>query len=516
MTSGQYANTIAHIFGSDIDSRIPLAPLQRTDGLLASSAAAVGVTGGELIGIQRAAAAIAAQVVDAAHRDFLVPCKPLAFDKPDDVCAGKFLSSVGRLLFRRPLDQEKLNALVGDARKSAELLDDFYAGLAVVLEGMLVDPLVLMVTDVAEPDPERPGQQRLDAFSLASRLSFFLWDAAPDDGVLKAAESGEILTPAGRARLVEKMLASPRLEAGVRAFFDDMFAFDDFENLSKDAAFYPSLVRPALADAREQTLRTVFDHLITRKNDYRDLFTTRATFMSPALAPIYEVPTVPGWVPYEFPSSAPRPGLLTQVSFLALHAYPTRSSPTLRGKALRELLLCQRVPPPPPNVDFSALEDPSSPFRTVRDRVNFHLQNPVCAGCHKITDPMGLALENFNGGGQYRDHENGVAIDASGNLDGKTFTTLDGLSQTLRDHPAVPNCFVRRLYSYGTGGPLSRSDDSGVAELTAQFAKAGYRMPDLLRAIVLSNGFLQVTAPAVSAAASASQLTGPDKEGVAE
>src|SRR5690606_38126526 len=132
----------------------------------------------------------------------------------------------------------------------------------------------LFIHDGLEPDPERPGRLRLDAFSYASRLSFFLWNAAPDDMVLKAAESGELDTAQGRARVVDMMLASPRLEAGVRAFFDDMLGFDAFANLAKDPIAYPAETGVTLLDAREQTLRTIYDHLVVRDGDYRDLFTT--------------------------------------------------------------------------------------------------------------------------------------------------------------------------------------------------------------------------------------------------
>jgi hypothetical protein len=295
------------------------------------------------------------------------------------------------------------------------------------------------------------------------------------------------------------MLASPRLETGMRAFFDDMFAFDDFDNLAKDPAIYPSITGATLVDAREQTLRTVIDHLLVQKKDYRDLFTTRDTFMSPNLATVYQVPAIPGWTPYQFPEGGPRLGLLTQVSFLAVHSHPARSSPTARGKALRELLLCQRVPPPPPNVDFSIVEDPRANYHTARERLDAHRVNPVCAGCHRITDPMGLALENFDGAGQYRTAERGAAIDASGSLDGKDFTTVAGLAQALHDHASLPSCLVKRFYSYGTGGPVSPNDDPAVTALTTRFAQAGYRVPDLLRMIVLSDAFSAVVDTPASA-----------------
>jgi len=496
----QYANTVHYIFGRDIEVGNPFAPLRRTDGLIATGAASAGVTTGELQQLQRSAATIAAQVIDKGNieqktpsrRDFLIPCKPVDVTTADDACAMKFISQTSRLLYRRPLPQERVVQLVANAHKGANDLKDFYAGLGTVLEGMLIDPKVLLIADVTEPDPKNSGKQRLDAYSLASRLSFFLWNAAPDDAVLKAAERGDLFDAKKRAKVVDMMLASPRVEDGVRAFFDDMFGFEDFGNLAKDPTIYPMMTGAVIKDAREQTLRTLVEHLLVEQKDYRDIFTSRKTFMSPALATVYQVPTKPGWVPYEFPEGSPRVGLLTQISFLALHAHPARSSPTYRGKALRERLLCQRVPPPPANVDFSALENPDPRLRTARERLQAHSENPVCGGCHKITDPMGLVLENFDGAGRFRTTEKGANIDSSGALDGKQIETVSGLGQAMHDHPALTSCLVRRMYSYGTGGPLSRGDNPAVEALNKAFGESGYRLPGLLRMIATSEAFYEV------------------------
>lgn len=495
ITSEQYLNTLAHTFGPSIDLGSKFPPLQRTKGLLANGAATAGVTAAQLEQYQRTAASVASQVVDAEHRNFLISCKPESEKAADKACAAEFLGEAGRLLYRRPLTEVQVAEAADKASVAAAELEDFYAGLAIALEGMLISPEMLFIVENAEPDPDHAGQERLDAYSLASRLSFFLWNAGPDAALLDAAESGEIQTDKGRARIVNMMLASPRLESGVRAFFDDMFAFDDFDTLAKDPLVYPSFTGVTVADAREQTLRTVVDHLITKKGDYRDLYTTRSTFLSPALAALYQLPATPGWSKYEFPADSPRAGLLTQISFLAVHSHPGRSSPTLRGKALRELLLCQPVPPPPPNVDFSLIENPESEYKTQRDRVNAHLENPVCAGCHKITDPMGLALEAFDGAGRYRETEKGNLIDTSGSLDGKSFDGVVGLSNALRDHPALPSCLVERVYSYGSGGPSSSSDRDLLSYFNTRFMEQGYTFPGLLRAITMSDAFSRVTEP---------------------
>ena len=505
VTADQYRNSLAYIFGPSITIPAAFAPVTRTDGLLGVGTSLAGVTASQMEIYQKTAATAAAQVVNERNRHFLVPCAPKDPAAADDACARQFLAAVGRLAYRRPLPDDRLNEYVAEAAESATRLKDFYIGLSASLEGMLLSPRVLMVSERAEADPAHAGRQRLDAYSLASRLSFFLWNAAPDDLLLKAAASGELHTQKGLAKTVDRMLGSPRLEGGMRAFFDDMFMFDEFNNLAKDSAIYPVFTGVAVQDAREQTLRTVIDQLVVQDKDYRDLFTSRSTFISPSLAAIYKLPTTPGWVPYEFPADSPRMGLVTQISFLAGHAHPGRSSPTLRGKALREILLCQAVPRPPANVDFSAVENPSSNVKTQRARVALHLTNPVCAGCHKITDPMGLALENFDGAGQFRTTEKGEPIDPTGSLDGKNFQDVKGLAAALHDHPQVPSCLVKRVFAYGTGSPISSDEQNTVDYLNKSFSAGGYRLRGLLKTVIMSSAFSTVAAPEPAKVAGASE-----------
>jgi hypothetical protein len=493
MTTQQYLNTVTNVFGSSVEMDMKFPPLRRTDGLLANGAALAGITTSKIETFQRAASTVAAQVVSPERRQYLIPCTPQSETAADPDCAKQFFAQTGRLLHRRKLSAEELNGYVTAANDAATRLKDFYAGIELVLESMLLSPEVLFIVETTEGKSDEHGRQRLDSYSLASRLSFFLWNAGPDDMVLTAAEKGELDSERGLRKVVDAMIASPRLEDGMRAFFDDMLGFDDFDALSKDPTVYPFFTGATAADAREQTLRTIVDHLINKQADYRDLFVTRETFISPALAPLYQIPASSGWTEYEFPEDSPRQGLLTHVSFVALRSHPGRSSPTLRGKALRERLLCQIVPPPPPNVDFGKLENPDAHYKTQRERVAVHLEDPACAGCHRITDPMGLALEHFDGAGRFRTTENGAVIDTSGDLDGVEFQDAVGLGKALRDNPALPTCLVDRLYSYGSGGAAKPTDRPLIKYFSAEFAESGYKLPDLLRTIVLSEAFRHVT-----------------------
>ena len=493
ITTHQYLNTVANVFGSSVSMELKFPPLRRTDGLLANGAALAGVTAGKIETFQRAASSIAAQVVAPERRNYLIPCTPADEKKSDAECAKQFFSQTGRLLHRRMLTEQELDKYVAAANSAADQLKDFYAGVELTLESMLISPEVLFIVETSDQKPDKDGSRKLDAYSMASRLSFFLWDAGPDDMVLTAAEKGEFDSERGLRKVVDAMIASPRLEDGMRAFFDDMLGFDDFDALSKDPTVYPFFTGATAADAREQTMRTLVDHLIHKQQDYRDLFTSRETFMSPALAPLYQIPASRGWTEYTFPEDSPRQGLLTHVSFTALSSHPGRSSPTLRGKALRERLLCQVVPPPPPNVDFGKLENPDAHYKTQRERVAVHLEDPACAGCHKITDPMGLALESFDGAGRFRTEENGAVIDTTGELDGVHFNDVVGLGKVLHDNPALPSCLVDRLYSYGSGGAAKPADRPLIKYYTAQFQESGYKLPEVLRTIVMSDAFQIIT-----------------------
>ena len=504
LTPDQYRNVIADIFGPTIAVGGRFEPGIREEGLLAVGASKASMTSSGLEQYDSIARGIAAQVVEPSRRATFVPCKPANEKAPDDACTAQFVKKVGPLLFRRSLTDQEVATQVAVANAAAVKLGDFYSGIEMSLVGMLDSLPFLFRGEVAEADPKNAGQYRLDAISKASRLSFFLWDTKPDAELMEAAQKGDLDGESGLSKQVDRMLDSPRLEAGVRAFFTDMLQFDLFGTLAKDTVIFPRYTTRVATDAQEQTLRTIVDHLLVRKGDYRDLFTTRKTFLSPSLGSIYGVAvpkTVSGtWQPYEFPEGDPRAGILMQASFVALHSHPGRSSPTLRGKALRELILCQPVPPPPANVNFAVVEDSTNPnLKTVRDRLTAHRTDPSCAGCHRIMDPIGLSMENFDSAGGFRTVENGQPIDTSGDLDGVKFNDASGLAKAVHDNPATASCLVNRIYAYGIGRAVTRGEIETVKGLFKDFAADGYKFPDLLRRIATSDAFYRVAAPQMGA-----------------
>lgn len=500
LTEDQYRNIISDVFGASIVVGGRFDTPVRTEGLQAVGARNATVTAAALAQYDEMARSISKQVMSEPSRQFLVPCATPGQVEFDEDCTTQLVTKIGRLLFRRPLTDNETASRVDIVRQTTQRLSDFNEGLATGLASLLVSPQFLFIEDVVEDNPDETGTVRLNAFSKATRLSFFLWNRSPDNTLLEAAESGALHSEDGVERQVERMMASPLLKAGVRAFFSDLLEFSEFEFLEKDSLIYPSFGAGAVRDAREQTLRTITDHVITKDRDYRDLFTTRDTFMSSTLGMVYrvQVKAKPGtWEPYQFAADDPRIGIQGHLSFLALNSHPGRSSPTLRGKAIRNMLLCQQVPDPPPDVDFSGFNDPNSPSKTARERLTAHSTSAACAGCHKITDPIGLALEKFDGAGQFRQTENDAPIDTSGNLDGIDYEDSQGLGLALRDNPATTTCLVNRLYAYGSGNQLS-SRSEWMAYLEDRFSADGYRVSALLKRISTSNAFYAVSEPDMS------------------
>lgn len=505
LTELQYKNIVRDVFGPDIEIGGRFDPGMRKEGLLEVGAGQASISASSLDQYSTMARTVAAQVLGESRRASFVGCTPKAADAADAACARQFLSEAGRLLYRRPLVDSELNDLVAGANETAETLDDFYAGLQTALETMLQSPEFLFRWEVREPDPDNAGEWRLDAYSKAARLSFFIWNTTPDMELLAAADSGALHTQQGLARQVDRLLASPRLESGVRAFFFDMLGLDAMSTLVKDTTLYPKYSFKIAEDAQEQTLRTIVNVLLEEKGDYRDIFTTPKTFLTRQLGAVYEVPikgqaggaSADGWQPYVFPEDDPRVGILAQPAFLGLHSHPGRTSPTLRGKALRENVLCQKVPDPPGNVDFNVVQDTSHPdYKTVRQRLTAHATEPMCVGCHKITDPIGLAMENFNTIGGFRVEENGMKIDTSGTIDGVEFDDAAGLAQAVHDHPAATSCVVSRMYAYGVGRAPTKGEETWLKQRAEDvFAKNDYRIVPLLRQIALAETFFDVPPP---------------------
>ncbi len=491
LTLDQYTNTVHDLFGDEIVVSDRFEPDATAEGLLQVGA---GVYALSSYGVERyedAAYSIADQALaDDAVRVRLVPC--VAAAAQDDTCTRAVLDPLGRRAWRRPLTPEESDRLVALTGLAGSTLGDFDQGLAFGIAALLQSPNFVYRVELGEDDPDAPGSRRYTNHEMATRLSYFLWNTTPDDALLTAADAGELTTDVGLAAALDRLLEDPRADEGVRAFFSDMLTLYALDDLNKDPSVFVHMSVDVGPAAREETLQTL-SWLVEEDGDYRDLYTTRTTFIDRKLAAIYAVPapSPDGFGQTELPDDGRRRGLLGQVSFLALQSHPANTSVTRRGLFVREVLLCQSLPSPPAGLNTS-IPEASEEAPTMRDRVEQHLADPSCAACHSSMDPIGLGLENFDGLGGWRDTENGVTIDASGDLDGVPYAGAWDLGQALHDHPNTGPCLARTLFQYAGGRLVGAGETELLDWHAAGFAESGYSVKFLLRDLVTSPGFRRV------------------------
>jgi uncharacterized protein DUF1588/uncharacterized protein DUF1592/uncharacterized protein DUF1585/uncharacterized protein DUF1595/uncharacterized protein DUF1587 len=487
LTVKQYKNTLTDLFGAGLVFP-PLDEEPGTGGFSTTGAAqvATSIQGAEQY--LNAADAVARQIfTDESRRDTVAGCVPrLAADRD---CAARFLTRVGRRAFRRPLTADERDQLVGMAMATALRRNDFWAGLRMATAVVLASPSFIYVVDRG-----RDGGRRLTSHELAAKLSLFLWNTSPDELLLDAADRDELADDAGVRRHVLRLLAAPRAREGMRNFFSELFRLDAAEQVSRDKEREPKVAVRAIGRKMAEETLLVLDHnVFVEHSDFRDLFTTPNTFLDRDMATLYRVRVVDGamFTKIMLPLDGPRRGLLGHASFLAGTSAPDKTSPTVRGKFVREVLLCEPVQPPPPNVDTN-LPPATGQYRTMRERLEEHRADVSCARCHRGIDSIGLAFERFDFYGEYREKENGETIDPSGELDGRPFANPVELGEILSRDPRVPACLMRNLYSYATGRIPEAADQRPIERLRGVFQDSGYKFHDALVALATSPDFTTI------------------------
>jgi hypothetical protein len=490
LTEHQYRSTLADLFGTSA----PVMPVEPdTKPYLFYSIGAASTTLSEL-GTQRyeeAADAVTRSVFsDPGRRAAFVGCELTA---PGDACAADFLKRFGRRAFRRPLTADELNRWVGISQALAQ--PDAWEGLRLAVAGLLQSPYFLYRVELGEPDKEDPARSRLTGYEVASRLSFMLWNTAPDDALLDAAERGELDSREGIAAAARGLLDDERARAAIQAFFHQYLDLGRLDGITRDPASYP-LFTPGITSAMRAEVEMLVDDVVFKNpGDARSIFSTRRTFVNADLAALYgvEAPgaTATNFVEVELPADGPRAGILTLGAFLTMNAHETRTSPTARGKYVRERVLCQTVSPPPPDVDTTL--DPVAPGTaplTVREQLEEHRKNPVCAGCHAFIDPPGFLFEHFDSSGTFREKQWGdLPIDSSGDLDGKPLADARGLATELERDPRVGHCMVTQLFRHAQGRLETGGEEPGIDDLAERFAGASYDFKTLVIELVTHDAF---------------------------
>jgi hypothetical protein len=491
LTSKQYQNTLTDLFGPGLS--FPLLDEEpAVGGFSTTGAAQVGTSfqGTELY--LNAADLLARQVLtDEARRYTVVGCVPRSAD--DRLCAERFLARLGRAAFRRPLDPEEQERFLSMAMSTAQRRNDFWAGLRVAVTAILASPSFIYVVERGRPEADASGRHRLTSWELAARLSLFLWNSSPDELLLDAAARDELADEAGQRRHLQRLLASPRAKLGLRNFFSELYRMDAVERVSRDKAKEPKLsVRAVGRLMAEETLLVLEHNIFVEREDFRKLFTTRDTFLNRDLAALYRAKVMDGgmFTKIMLPEDMPRRGLLGHGSFLAGTSAPDKTSPTARGKFVREVMLCEPVLPPPPGVDTNLPPPEEGDHKTLRDRLEQHRLDFGCAKCHEPLDGIGLAFERFDHYGEYREDENGVPIDPSGALDGKAFASPVELGELMSRDPRVPDCLMKNLYSYATGRIPDQQDERALADLRRTFRESRYRVHDAVVALAMSPAFV--------------------------
>jgi hypothetical protein len=424
------------------------------------------------------------------------------------VCAREIISRLASQAFRRTASERDVNALMAMYQQGAP--EGFEAGIRIALEGILASPRFVFRFE-EPPAAARAGRTyTLSDVDLASRLSFFLWATGPDEDLLHAAESGRLSKPAVLEQEVRRMLADRRSDVLASRFAGQWLRLQDLENISPDVRFYPDFDQQ-LKDSLLRETELFFRHIVREDRPVRDVFAADYTFVDERLARHYGIPGVTGseFRRVQYPDDRRR-GVLGHGSILTLTSHADRTSPVLRGKWVMEVLLGTPPPPPPPNVpDLEATaEAEDGRLRTVRERMEQHRANPACASCHRMIDPIGLALENFDVTGAWRIKDNGTPVDAAGVLyDGTPLRGPDDLRAALlgRSRVLIQN-FAENLMTFALGRRLGYSDMPMVRSVVREAAAADDKFSAFVLAIVKSPAFRMKAAAAATSTADGDRI----------
>lgn len=426
---------------------------------------------------------------DTPSRRRLLVCYPAAASE-EDRCAREILAKLLRRAYRRPVTDADLAGPMAFYREG-RAGRNFDAGIEEALTSVLVSPQFLFRT---ESPPSLVGPEaayRISDIELASRLSFFLWSSIPDDGLLDAAERGELRQPQELERHVRRMLADPRTSNLATNFAGQWLQLGKLESFSPDARLFPDFDDNLRQALREETERFVASVLLEDRS-VLDLLRADYTFLNERLAKHYRIPEVYGtrFRRVALRGGSRRGGLLRHGSVLTVTSYPTRTSPVLRGTWILENIFGAPPPPPPPNVP--TLDNSVSASLPMRQRLSAHRDNPACASCHQTIDPIGFAMENFDALGRWRDYEDGVPVDASGALPGadESHAGIVGLEDSLLERPELfVGTLARKLLTFALGRGVEYFDNPAIRKILRDAEPGGYRFSALVVGIVKSVPF---------------------------
>jgi hypothetical protein len=442
-------------------------------------------------------------ISDNPTRRAVFTCRPTA---PAEArpCAEIIVGNLAGNAYRRPIKEADVSALMDFYDEGAQD-GGFEGGVRMALQAMLASPhFIFRMEEV--PDGIAPGEiYNISETDLASRLSYFMWGAPPDEELIAVAERGRLTKSKEFEQQVRRMLADPRAEALATRFASQWLRLQDLEDIQPDALTYPYFDE-TLSEAMNRETELFFSHLVEEDRPVLELLTADYTFVNERLARHYGVPGIigPEFRKMSYPDEKRR-GLLGHGSILTMTSAADRTSPVLRGKWVLEVLLGSPPPPPPPDVpafeEVGEAED--GRFLTVRERMEQHRANPACRSCHVVIDPIGLALENFDVTGAWRIRDGGNMVDPESELyDGTPLASPEDLRNALLSRPEVLyRVFTENLMAYALGRRLEYYDMPTVRAIVREAGEDGFRLSAFILGVVKSGAFTSAKAPRPAIAA---------------
>ena len=406
----------------------------------------------------------------------------------DSDCARRALEAFLPRAYRRPITDDELASYVKLLDLARAQGDDAEVGLRLAVRAALVSPSFLYRI---EPDPPQNSTRTLDDYEIASRLSYFLWSSMPDEELFARSRAQDLHRPDVITAQVGRMLADAKVSALVENLAGQWLYTRQLAEITPDPMMFPAaMFDQPLREAMRAETHLYLREVLFGDRSALDLLRSNFTFLNQRLAQHYGI-NAAGLGPemqrveLDAESAARRGGLLTQAGWLTLTSHPDSTSPTKRGKWIIAELLCQEPPPPPPGVD-NLEKIPQT--GTMRQRLSQHAANEPCRTCHKIIDPIGFGLENYDPIGRWRDQDQGMPIDASGEIPdtGVRFANGPEMGAALRDDPRFARCVTRKLLTYAVGRGMGMTDTPALDLLTERFASGGYRFRALVETIATS------------------------------
>ena len=436
-------------------------------------------------------------VSETPSRARVLTCRPEPGDAEAETrCAREIVGRLAGRAYRRPVGDGDIDPLMALYAAGAEH-GGFEVGVRTALQGILASPDFIFRFEAPPAEvvgAATDGPYRIAPLDLASRLSFFLWGMPPDDELIEAARTGGLSDDAGIETQVRRMLAHPAAEGLASRFAAQWLRLQDLDSVHPDALRFPDFYEQLAADMRRET-ELLFEHVVREDRSFFELLTADYTFVNERLARHYGIPGVAGthFRKVAYPDDTRR-GVLGHGSILTSTSHANRTSPVLRGKWIMEVLLGTVPPPPPPDVpDLEAIDEAEAGrFLTVRERLEMHRASPACRSCHRVIDPLGLALENFDVTGAYRINDAGRAVDPSGELyDGTPLSSPEDLRTALLSRrEALARTFTENLMAYALGRRVEYFDMPTVREITRGAAADGDRMSAFILGVARSPAFL--------------------------